>query len=71
MESKFRKLKDKMRENFLGADLMICILIAALKSYRSDKCLRPFPPMFINRGEKDWQKLVSTIIILALYYSRY
>ncbi|XP_019754955.1 protein mono-ADP-ribosyltransferase PARP16 isoform X2 [Dendroctonus ponderosae] len=55
--SKINKLKDLIRKNLPGCDLVLCIFIAALKSFRADKCLRPFPQYFVN--EKDEKDFVS------------
>lgn len=58
--SQINKLKDLIRKNLPGCDLVLCIFIAALKSFRADKCLRPFPPHFVNeKNEKDFVLLVS------------
>ncbi|CAH0562399.1 unnamed protein product [Brassicogethes aeneus] len=61
---KLKKIQQYIYRNRSGADLTICILIAALKSYRTDKCLRPFPPMFIKNNEKNFQQLKNVCDII-------
>ncbi|XP_030748669.1 protein mono-ADP-ribosyltransferase PARP16-like [Sitophilus oryzae] len=58
--AKIEQLKEIIKKNVLGCDLTVCIFIAALKSYRVDGCLRPFPHYFINENnEKDFSSLQS------------
>lgn len=53
--STVQKLKEIIKGNFLGSELLLCSFFAALKSYRIDCCLRPFPQYFINKNnEKDF-----------------
>ncbi|XP_066247496.1 protein mono-ADP-ribosyltransferase PARP16-like isoform X2 [Euwallacea similis] len=57
-ETAVGELKDIVSKNLPGCDLTICIFIAALKSFRADQCLRPFPQCFINENnEKDFVSL--------------
>ncbi|XP_066158058.1 protein mono-ADP-ribosyltransferase PARP16-like isoform X2 [Euwallacea fornicatus] len=52
------ELKAIISKNLPGCDLTICIFIAALKSFKADQCLRPFPQCFINeKNEKDFVSL--------------
>lgn len=54
------KLKSLINKNLFGCDLAVCVFIAALKSFKADQCLRPFPPCFLNENnEKDFVALVS------------
>ncbi|KAL3290128.1 hypothetical protein HHI36_023493 [Cryptolaemus montrouzieri] len=43
--------------NFKGCDMVLTLFIAALNSYRSDHCLRPFPSNFIKDNVKDISRL--------------
>ncbi|XP_076261386.1 protein mono-ADP-ribosyltransferase PARP16-like [Rhynchophorus ferrugineus] len=55
---KIEELKYQIKKNLLGCDLTICIFIAALKSYKADGCLRPFPHYFLTAtNEKDFISL--------------
>lgn len=61
--SKNRKMEiliDVIEKNKLGCDFLLCLFIAAVKSYRADRCVRPFPKKYVNSdNEKDFQLLVS------------
>lgn len=46
-------------ENFYGCDMLLCLFITALQSYRVDRCLRPFPSMYIKDSHKDIDHLRS------------
>lgn len=53
-------LKEIVRQNILGCELLVCCFVAALKSYRIDCCLRPFPQCFLNNNnEKDFATVKS------------
>lgn len=41
-----------------AADLKWSLFVAACQSYKQDSCLRPFPPMFLKDGSKDFTALV-------------
>lgn len=41
-----------------AADLKWSLFVAACQSYKQDSCLRPFPPMFLKDGNKDFAALV-------------
>lgn len=57
---KIEELKRQIKRNLSGCDLTICIFVAALKSYKADDCLRPFPHYFLTaNNEKDFISLVS------------
>ncbi|XP_050314772.1 protein mono-ADP-ribosyltransferase PARP16-like [Anthonomus grandis grandis] len=56
--SEVDKLKDFISKNLKGCDVAICVVAAALNSFRSDQLLRPFPQSFINdKNEKDFGAL--------------
>ncbi|KAF5294489.1 hypothetical protein FQR65_LT01615 [Abscondita terminalis] len=46
-------------ENFYGCDMLLCLFITALQSYRVDRCLRPFPSTYIKDSNKDIDHLRS------------
>ncbi|XP_060516408.1 protein mono-ADP-ribosyltransferase PARP16-like [Cylas formicarius] len=57
-ENRVYRLKEIIQENLIGCDLTICIFKAAVRSYRVESCLRPFPPCFTTgENEKDFKKL--------------
>lgn len=57
-DAAFNQLKSFVSLNVPGCDLAICIFAAALKSFKVDQCLRPFPQCFINENnEKDFVSL--------------
>lgn len=59
MEEKRQKVVDVIKEDLLAADLTWSLFLAALKSYRHDSILRPFPNAFVSEaGEKDFETLV-------------
>lgn len=61
-DAAFNQLKSFVSLNVPGCDLAICIFAAALKSFKVDQCLRPFPQCFINENnEKDFVSLVSKL----------
>ncbi|RZC42752.1 mono [ADP-ribose] polymerase PARP16-like [Asbolus verrucosus] len=57
---KIDKLLEEIKKNVWGCDLILCFFIAALQSYRADRCLRPFPPLHINEDGKDFNALRNT-----------
>lgn len=57
---KMEDIRDIIRKNKLGCDFLLCLFIAAVNSYRTDRCLRPFPKKYITSdNEKDFQLIVS------------
>jgi poly[ADP-ribose] polymerase 16 len=54
------KLLKEIKKNVWGFDLMLCFFIAALNSYRSDRCLRPFPTLYMNEDGKNVNLLRNT-----------
>lgn len=60
MEEKRQKVVDVIKEDLLAADLTWSLFLAALKSYRHDSILRPFPNAFVSEaGEKDFETLAQ------------
>lgn len=56
-------IKEKIWQDPLAADLQWSLFLAALKSYRFDSVLRPFPPMFVGEDdEKDLKALVGDVL---------
>lgn len=53
-----RTLLEEIGGNIWGCDLMLCLFIAALNSYRADRCLRPFPQLYITEEGKSFNSLV-------------
>ncbi|EFA11311.2 protein mono-ADP-ribosyltransferase PARP16 [Tribolium castaneum] len=54
------QLLKEIKDNVWGCDLILCLFISALNSYRSDRCLRPFPPSYVNEEGKNFTGLRST-----------
>ncbi|XP_062516957.1 protein mono-ADP-ribosyltransferase PARP16-like [Corticium candelabrum] len=48
-----------LREAPLACDLSITLFQSAANSYKHDSLLRPFPPFFIDNGERDIDRLRS------------
>jgi len=56
--STIENIGEIIKLNLHGSDLIVCSFVAALKSYRIDCCLRPFPQYFLNaNSEKDFSSL--------------
>lgn len=58
-EFKVNAILNILRNNFYGCDILLCLFMAALQSYRVDGCLRPFPTIYIKESNKDIDNLVS------------
>lgn len=58
-ERKQQFLTHIFHKNIHGSDFLLCIFFAALQSCRADECLRPFPGMYVENGQKDFNKLVK------------
>ncbi len=43
----------------VAADLRCSLFVAAAQNYKRDSLLRPFPPKYISRGNKDFEDLVG------------
>lgn len=65
-DTKVATVLNVIRENLAGSDLLMCLFMAALNSYRVDRCLRPFPIAYISIGNKNVEKLVSLCCCLIL-----
>ena len=50
-----------LREAPLACDLSITLFQSAANSYKHDSLLRPFPPFFIDNGERDIDRLVREV----------
>lgn len=62
-------IKEKIWQDPIAADLQWSLFLAALKNYKYDSLLRPFPPMFINENDdKDLNALVSINTCLCVTY---
>lgn len=57
---KLQEIKKTLKADFLASELKFSIFVAALKNYKHDFLIRPFPPDFIQDGEKNFEKLVRT-----------
>lgn len=66
-----KNLFDEIRKNIYSCDLILCFFISALQSYKTDHCLRPFPPFYIHKHEKDFNLLVSVIIFVKFLNDDY
>lgn len=64
--NKLSAVLNVIRENLAGSDLLMCLFMAALNSYRVDRCLRPFPIAYTSTGNKNIEKLVSLYHSLKL-----
>lgn len=45
-----------MQHDWAGADMLISLAAAALRSYRHESALRPFPPAFTADGPADTER---------------
>ncbi|XP_069137274.1 LOW QUALITY PROTEIN: protein mono-ADP-ribosyltransferase PARP16-like [Argopecten irradians] len=55
-------LRQKITEDQFATDLVLSFFVAALKSYKFDSLLKPFPPTFSrDDGEKDMASLEKTV----------
>lgn len=56
------QIKEKIWQDPLAADLQWSLFLAALRNYKWDSLLRPFPPMFINDdNDKDLKSLHEAV----------
>lgn len=53
-----RSVMAAVARDLTAADLKWSLFVAACQSYKQDSCLRPFPPMFLKDGSKDFIALV-------------
>ena len=51
----------------VAADLRCSLFVAAAKSYKRDSLLRPFPPRYSSRDNKDFEELVRAIVIVKSF----
>lgn len=58
-DKKVLALKYFLEKDLRAADLKWSLFVAACHTYRTDTCLRPFPPMYIKNDTKDIDSLVS------------
>lgn len=56
--SRLRSVVAAVTRDLTAADLKWSLFVAACQSYKQDSCLRPFPPMFLKDGSKDFAALV-------------
>ena len=54
------KLRSIIERDRLATDLKISLFSAALRSFRYDSILRPFPRIYVKLGEKQIDLLVRT-----------
>jgi hypothetical protein len=54
-------VEDLIGENVVGAEMKWALFAAAVRSYKADTLVKPFPPMFVNNGDKDFERLVCRI----------
>jgi len=55
------KLCDMLLTDQLACDVQLSLFVAACSSYRQDSTLRPFPPMYIEEGERDVESLLAAM----------
>lgn len=55
----FQAVVSVVKRDLVAADVKWTLFVAASQSYKHDSCLRPFPPMFVKAGNKDFIALVS------------
>ena len=58
-EAQLKDLVELLSADLMACDLKITIFISTLTSFKQDSLLKPFPPMFVEDGVKNWDKLVS------------
>ncbi|OWF54131.1 mono [ADP-ribose] polymerase PARP16-like [Mizuhopecten yessoensis] len=55
-------LRQQITEDQFATDIVLSFFVAALKSYKFDSLLKPFPPLFSKEdGEKDMKSLEKTV----------
>uniref|UniRef100_A0A914UU29 PARP n=1 Tax=Plectus sambesii TaxID=2011161 RepID=A0A914UU29_9BILA len=59
-----KRNRDLVKENTAGAEIKWALFAAAVRSYRADTLVKPFPPMFINDGNKDFERLERAVVSL-------
>ncbi|KAK5639610.1 hypothetical protein RI129_012102 [Pyrocoelia pectoralis] len=67
-ESNIDHISNVLNDNIYGCDLLLCLFITALQSYRVDTCLRPFPSAYVHDTHKNvdaLRNLCDTIPSLA------
>ncbi|XP_058806367.1 protein mono-ADP-ribosyltransferase PARP16 isoform X2 [Phymastichus coffea] len=57
VEKKVLALKYVLEKDLKAADLKWSLFVAACHTYRTDTCLRPFPPMYMKNDTKDIDSL--------------
>lgn len=59
------RVLETIEADHLAADLRLSLFVSALKSYRHDSVLRPFPPSHLKEdGTKDARELASTEFLI-------
>ena len=54
-----KDVKLLIQMDVISCDALLCLFVAAAKSYRFSSILRPFPPMYQDRDEKNMFGLVN------------
>ncbi|RZF44742.1 hypothetical protein LSTR_LSTR000694 [Laodelphax striatellus] len=60
MSQKIKNLMELLENDITAAYAKWTLFIAACQSYKFDSCLRPFPPMFLDK-EKDMNSLLAVV----------
>ncbi|XP_046661003.1 protein mono-ADP-ribosyltransferase PARP16 isoform X1 [Homalodisca vitripennis] len=56
-----KEVLSAIQRDLTAADIRWSLFVAACQSYKQDSCLRPFPPMFLVDGTKDFSALMEAI----------
>lgn len=49
----------------VAADVRCSLFVAAVQNYKHDSVLRPFPPRYLRGEIKDFEELVSSIVVVV------
>ncbi|XP_046661004.1 protein mono-ADP-ribosyltransferase PARP16 isoform X2 [Homalodisca vitripennis] len=60
-----KEVLSAIQRDLTAADIRWSLFVAACQSYKQDSCLRPFPPMFLVDGTKDFSALMSEVMSLV------
>ncbi|XP_078539197.1 protein mono-ADP-ribosyltransferase PARP16 [Lissotriton helveticus] len=58
------KLEEILARDILAADLRCSFFVSALQSYKRDSVLRPFPSLYTNEENKDFDSLLADTNVL-------
>ncbi|XP_054283255.1 protein mono-ADP-ribosyltransferase PARP16-like [Macrosteles quadrilineatus] len=64
----FQTVVSFIKRDLVAADLKWSLFVAASQSYKHDSCLRPYPPMFVKDGNKDFGGLMNAIESIPAFH---